>query len=207
MGIVEQATIKAHENMCRAGITADVIKQVRQQQAAQRQVSLLQPLAAAGMMNVIQRYKDIIDRHIIPPHVGVSGSRAKAPVVLDASGGSANGEGANAGGGDGGDDDGDGEGDSDSDGPRRHSSAISAIRSAASSRSSSRAVRRKLKSTHPPVVIMHTRALVTLVLISLLCLFGALGFVALGYEELALACLGLAALDGWALASKLVKPK
>lgn len=206
MGIAEQATIQAYENLRRAGITPDVIKQVRQQQAAERQLTLLQPLATPGMLNALQRYMDVIDRHIIPPHGGVSGPRAKASVVLDASGGSADGEGANASSGDGDDDD-DGDGDGDSDGPRRNSPAVSTIRSAASSRSSSRAVRRKLKSPHSPAVITHTRALVTLVLISLLYLLGALAFVALGYEEMAVVCLGFAACDRWSLASKLVKPK
>lgn len=207
MGIAEQATIQAYENIRRAGITPDVIKQVRQQQAAERQLTLLQPLATPGMLNALQRYMDVIDKHIIPPHVGLSGPRAKAPVVLDATGGSADGEGANAGCGDDGDDDDGGDGDGDSDGPRRNSSAISTIRSTASSRSSPRAVRRKLKSPHSPAVITHTRALTTLVLISLLYLLGALAFIALGYEEMAVVCLGFAACDRWSLASKLVKPK
>lgn len=204
MGIVDQVAIKVYEDVRRAGITPDVIKRVRQQQAAQRQMDLI---GGPGVMRALQRYKEIIDRHPIPPYVGTSGLRAKASVVADASNSSSGDGGANAsgGGGDGGSGD-DGGGDSDSDGPRRRTSGSSAQRSA-SSRSHSRAVRRKLKSPHPPVVIMHKRALVAFVLICLLCLCGALCFAVLGYENLALACVGLPALRGWALPGKLLKPK
>ena len=205
MGIVDQVTIKVLEDVRRAGITPDLIKKVRQQQTVQRQIELI---GDPGVLHVLQRYKEIIDRHTIPPHVGTSGPRAKAPIVIDASSSSSEGEGSNAGGGDGGSgDDDDGGGDGDSDGPRRRTPVISAKRSPSASCSPSRAGRRKLKSSNTTVVIMHTRALVTLVLISVLCLVGALGFAVFGYEKLALACLGLPALHGWTLASKLVKPK
>ncbi|WP_208281379.1 hypothetical protein [Massilia oculi] len=205
MGFVDQVTIKVLEDVRRAGITPDVIKKARQEQAVQRQIELI---GGPGVLHVLQRYKEIIDRHTIPPHVGTSGPRAKAPIVIDASSSALEGKGSNAGGGDGAssDDDGGG-GDGDSDGPRRHTPVISAKRSPSASRSSSHAVRRKLNSSNSPVVIMHARALVTLVLISVLCLVGALSFAIFGYEKLALACLGLPALHGWTLASKLVEPK
>lgn len=205
MGIVEQATLQAYESVRRAGITPDVIKQVRQQQAVQRQIELL---GGPGVIHALQRYKDIIDRHVIPPRVGVSGPRAKASAVLDVSAASTEGDGASVGGGEGGaggdDDDG---GDSDSDGPRRHTPAISAKHSAAPSRRSSRAIRRKLKSPHPPAVIMHTHALAALICILVICIVGAVAFAALGHERLALTCLGLAAIDKWELARALVNPK
>jgi hypothetical protein len=200
MGSVDQVTIKVYEDMRRAGITPDLIKRVRQQKAAQRQIEFI---GGPGVMRALQRYKEVIDRHTPPPYVGTSGPRAKVSVVLDTSNSSSDHEGVNA---SDGDDDDDGGGDSDSDGPRRRTPPIFAKRSA-SSRGPSRAVRRKLKSPHSAVVIMHKRALVTFVLICLLCLFGALGFAVLGHEKLALACIGLPALRSWGLASKLLKPK
>lgn len=207
MGIVDQVTLKVLEDVRRAGITPDVIKKVRQQQAVQRRTELI---GGPGVLHALQRYKEIIDCHTIPPRVGNSGPRAKATIVIDASSSSLEGEGSNAGGGGGdggsGDDD-DGGGDGDSDGPRRPTPVTSTKHSPSASRSSSRVVRRKPKSLSNTIVVMHTRALLTLVLISVLCVVGALGFAILGYEKLALACLGLPALHGWTLASKLVKPK
>ncbi|MYM85243.1 hypothetical protein GTP44_25305 [Duganella sp. FT50W] len=147
---------------------------------------------------------DFMSRHTIAHSGGVSGPQAKVAISADVSDDSSIGEGASSAGGS--DDEG-GDGDGDGDGPRRRSTPVSSNRSASKSRSSYRAVRRRLKPKHSPDVIMHTRALLTLVLIFVLCICGAAGFALLGHEGLALTCLGLAAVDGGALAGKLVTPK
>lgn len=106
----------------------------------------------------------------------------------------------------------DGDGDGDGDGPRRplkpihtHSSAPPFLTRL--SRNISHAIRRKPETKLDPAVAMHAHGLIALVLILILTLAAAFGFVLLERDGLAYVSLGLAAGEGWALARCLVKPK
>lgn len=101
----------------------------------------------------------------------------------------------------------DGDGDGDGDGPRRPPKSSTLKCSATKASSSPRAARPKSKPKLDPIVTMHARGLLTLILIFVLTLAAAFGFVLLEHEGLSYASLGLGASGGWALARCLVKPK
>lgn len=144
-----------------------------------------------------------------PAYAGLSAKRkSKASAATGV------GEGISAPGADdsGGSSDDDGDGDGDGDGPRRplrplhfHSSAPAPH--APPSSNLSRPVRRKSKPRLDPAVAMHAHGLLALILILLLTLAAAFGFVLLERDGLAYISLGLAAGEGWALARCLVTPK